>query len=76
MINGGMVFTSDCLENITKVNQSPGKLVFTDSPHGILFFLGKPGISHPLLCMDIKWNSPMYFKSFAVNKLKLLNRGL
>ena len=36
-----------------------GKLEFTDLPHEILFFQGRPGILHPSHCMDIKWNSPI-----------------
>ena len=60
MTNGSMVFTSDRLKNSLKTNSSPRKLEFMDLPHGIPFFQGRPGILHPSLCMDIKWNSPMF----------------
>ena len=55
MMNGGMIFNSDCLENFTKINQSTGR---RDLLHRILFFQGRPGILHPSSCMDIKWNNP------------------
>ena len=56
-MNGSMVFNSDRLETLLKTNSSPGKFEFIDLTHGISFFQEWPGILHPSLCMDIKWNT-------------------
>ena len=72
MMNGSMVFNSNCLEISLKTNQSPGKLKFTDVCHGTLFFQGRPGILKPtpLPLHDYKMELPIVLLNW--NLLHLL----
>ena len=52
-----------------KTNSSPGELKFTDLPNGILSSQRWPGILHPSLLMDIKWNGPLQYDNKVAVKL-------